>query len=143
MGIITAIPPIPRHSTTKDKVNRLYYLAKDDPKAINDSYFNDVLHEVIGEFNDYLKELEFPVKGAVLIRGARAQYTSDEELDMINKFKTRLNTRIKPILEHYYNAPHGLCIPEVFNALHDIKMEEINNLNKHLKYKVDPDQVCV
>ena len=143
MGPGTALPPIPRHSTTNDKVNRLYYLAKDDPKAINDSYFNDVLHEVIDEYNDYLKELEFPVKGAVLIRGARAQYTSDEELDMINKFKTRLNERIKPILEHYYTAPHGLRIPEVFNALHDIKMEEINNLNKHLKYKVDPDQVCV
>jgi len=141
MGPGTAFPPIPRYSTTKDKVSRLYYLAEDDPKAINDLFFNDVLHEVLDEYNDYLKELEHPVIGTVDFYGNTIQYSSEEELAYIKEFSERFDARTAPIFE-YCHSNRGCCIPEVYNALTDIKNDEIKHLNKHLKYKVDPNKVA-
>jgi len=143
MGPATALPPIPRYSTTKDKVSRLYYLAEDDPKAINDSFFNDVLHEVLYEYNDYLKELEHPVIGTVDFYGNIIQYSSEEELEYIKEFSERFDARTAQIFEYCHNN-RGCCIPEVYNALTDIKNDELKRLNKHLKYKVDPNKVvCI
>lgn len=141
MGPGTAFPPIPRYSTIKDKVSRLYYLAEDDPKAINDLFFNDVLHEVLDEYNDYLKELEHPVIGTVDFYGNTIQYSSEEELEYIKEFSERFDARTAPIFE-YCHSNRGCCIPEVYNALTDIKNDEIKRLNKHLKYKVDPNKVA-
>lgn len=141
MGPGTAFPPIYRYSTTKDKVSRLYYLAKDDPKAINDSFFNDVLHEVLDEYNDYLKELEHPVIGTVDFYGNTIQYSSEEELQYIKEFSERFDARTAQIFEYCHNN-RGCCIPEVYNALTDIKNDEIKRLNKRLKYKVDPNKVA-
>ena len=141
MGPGTVLPPIYRYSTTKDKVSRLYYLAKDDPKAINDSFFNDVLHEVLDEYNDYLKELEHPVIGTVDFYGNTIQYSSEEELAYIKEFSERFDARTAPIFEYCHNT-RGCCIPEVYNALTDIKNDEIKRLNKRLKYKVDPSKVA-
>lgn len=141
MGPATAFPPIPRYSTTKDKVSRLYYLAEDDPKAINDSFFNDVLHEVLDEYNDYLKELEHPVIGTVDFYGNTIQYSSEEELQYIKEFSERFDARTAQIFEYCHNN-RGCCIPEVYNALTDIKNDEIKRLNKRLKYKVDPNKVA-
>lgn len=141
MGPVTAFPPIPRYFTTKDKVSRLYYLAEDDPKAINDSFFNDVLHEVLDEYNDYLKELEHPVIGTVDFYGNTIQYSSEEELQYIKEFSERFDARTAQIFEYCHNN-RGCCIPEVYNALTDIKNDEIKRLNKRLKYKVDPNKVA-
>ena len=141
MGPATALPPIPRFSTTKDKVSRLYYLAEDDPKSINDSFFNDVLHEVLDEYNDYLKEHEHPVIGTVDFYGNTIQYSSEEELQYIKEFSERFDARTAQIFEYCHNN-RGCCIPEVYNALTDIKNDEIKHLNKRLKYKVDPNKVA-
>lgn len=141
MGPGTAFPPIPRYSTTKDKVSRLYYLAKDDPKAINDLFFNDVLHEVLDEYNDYLKEFEHPVIGTIDFYGNKIQYSSEEELQYIKEFSERFDARTAQIFEYCHNN-RGCCIPEVYNALTDIKNDEIKRLNKRLKYKVDPNKVA-
>lgn len=141
MGPATALPPIHRYSTTKDKVSRLYYLAEDDPKAINDSFFNDVLHEVLDEYNDYLKEREHPVIGTVDFYGNTIQYSSEEELQYIKEFSERFDALTAQIFEYCHNN-RGCCIPEVYNALTDIKNDEIKHLNKRLKYKVDPNKVA-
>ena len=119
--------------------NIIKYSTKEKP--VDETLFSTVLENTIEDFNDYLKEREYPVIGTVDFYGNTIQYSSEEELTYIKEFSERFDARTSPIFE-YCHSTRGCCIPEVYNALTDIKNDEIKRLNKHLKYKVDPNKVA-
>ena len=142
MGPGTAFPPIPREDRSVRAAclcNIIKYSTREKP--VDETLFSTVLENTIEDFNDYLKELEHPVIGTVDFYGNTIQYSSDEELEYIKEFSERFEYRTAPVFEYCHNN-RGCCIPEVYNALTDIKNDEIKRLNKHLKYKVDPDKVA-
>lgn len=142
MGPGTALPPIPREDRPVRAAclcNIIKYSTKEKP--VDETLFSTVLENTIEDFNDYLKELEHPVIGTIDFYGNTIQYSSEEELSYIKEFSERFDARTSPIFE-YCHSTRGCCIPEVYNALTDIKNEEIKRLNKHLKYKVDPAKVA-
>jgi hypothetical protein len=142
MGPGTAFPPIPREDRPVRAAclcNIIKYSTREKP--VDETLFSTVLENTIEDFNDYLKELEHPVIGTVDFYGNTIQYSSEEELEYIKEFSERFNVRTAPIFEYCHNN-RGCCIPEVYNALTDIKNDEIKRLNKHLKYKVDPNKVA-
>lgn len=142
MGPGTAFPPIPREDRPVRAAclcNIIKYSTREKP--VDETLFSTVLENTIEDFNDYLKELEHPVIGTVDFYGNTIQYSSEEELAYIKEFSERFDVRTAPIFE-YCHSTRGCCIPEVYNALTDIKNDEIKRLNKHLKYKVDPSKVA-
>lgn len=144
MGPATAFSPIPREDCPVRAAclcNIIKYSTREKP--VDETFFSTVLKNTIEDFNDYLKELEHPVIGIVDFYGNTIQYSSEEELEYIKEFLERFDARIAPILE-YCHSNRGCCIPEVYNALTDIKNDEIKCLNKYLKYKVNPNKVtCI
>ena len=142
MGPATAFPPIPREDHPVRAAclcNIIKYSTREKP--VDETIFNMVLENTIEDFNDYLKELEHPVIGTVDFYGNIIQYSSMEELDYIKEFSKRFDDRTAPIFEYCHNN-RGCCIPEVYNVLTDIKNDEIKRLDRHLKYKVDPNKVA-
>lgn len=142
MGPGTAFPPIPREDQPVRAAclcNIIKYSTREKP--VDETLFNMVLENTIEDFNDYLKELEHPAIGTVDFYGNTIQYSSEEELEYIKEFSERFDARTAPIVEYCHNT-RGCCIPLLYNALTDIKNEEIKRLNKHLKYKVDPNKVA-
>lgn len=142
MGPGAAFPPIPREDRpvrASCLCNIIKYSTREKP--VDETLFSTVLENTIEDFNDYLKEREYPVIGTVDFYGNTIQYSSDEELGYIKDFSERFDARTAPIFEYCHNN-RGCCIPEVYNALTDIKNDEIKRLNKHLKYKVDPSKVA-
>lgn len=106
-----------------------------------ESIFKDLLPLLLNEYNELLKPYEYPVIGTVDFYGNTIQYSSEEELEYIKEFSVRFDARTVPIFEYCHNN-RGHNIPEVYNALTDIKNDELRKLNKHLKYKVDPSKVA-
>ena len=142
MGPGTAFPPIPREDRPVRAAclcNIIKYSTREKP--VDETLFSTVLENTIEDFNDYLKELEHPVIGTVDFYGNTIQYSSEEELAYIKEFSERFDARTAQIFEYCHNT-RGCCIPEVYNALTDIKNDEIKRLNKRLKYKVDPAKVA-
>lgn len=79
--------------------------------------------------------------GTVDFYGNTIQYSSEEELEYIKEFSERFDARTAPIFD-YCHSTRGCCIPEVYNALTDIKNDEIKRLDMRLKYKVDSGKVA-
>lgn len=119
--------------------NIIKYSTKEKP--VDETLFSTVLENTIEDFNDYLKEREHPIIGTVDFYGNTIQYSSEEELEYIKEFSERFDARTAPIFD-YCHSTRGCCIPEVYNALTDIKNDEIKRLNKRLKYKVDSGKVA-
>ena len=142
MGPGTAFSPIPREDHPVRAAclcNIIKYSTREKP--VDETIFNMVLKNTIEDFNDYLKELEHPIIGTVDFYGNTIQYSSEEELEHIKEFSKRFDARTAPIFEYCHNN-RGCCIPEVYNVLTDIKNDEIKRLDRHLKYKVDPNKVA-
>lgn len=142
MGPGTAFPPIPREDHPVRAAclcNIIKYSTKEKP--VDETLFSTILENTIEDFNDYLKEREHPVIGTVDFYGNTIQYSSEEELEYIKEFSERFDARTAPIFD-YCHSTHGCCIPEVYNALTDIKNDDIKRLNKRLKYKVDSGKVA-
>ena len=142
MGPATAFPPIPREDRPVRAAclcNIIKYSTREKP--VDETLFSTVLKNTIEDFNDYLKELEHPIIGTVDFYGNTIQYSSEEELEHIKEFSKRFDARTAPIFEYCHNN-RGCCIPEVYNVLTDIKNDEIKRLDRHLKYKVDPNKVA-
>ena len=96
-------------------------------------YCSTGLLSLICEYDEFLKEHDYPIIGREDFFHVPLPVTNEAERGYIRESAERLLARLEP----YYTTMFGRKITEVIPVVSRAKKDEIRRLNEHLVYKID------